>query len=342
MITIQARNAHRALSHGLFVMDTYGQVRNSRNGPVKLAPFPVTTEYRKPMERVVFWPERDANPFYHFYEALWMLQGRNDIKSLSKYAKNVVNFSDDGETWHGAYGYRWRNGKDQLAIIAHKLITNPDDRRAVLQMWDAKIDLAREGKDVPCNLVAHFQVNVNGALDLVVFCRSNDIIWGTYGANAVHFSMLLEYMAGLIEKPIGTYYQVSSNWHAYLDTLSQCANIPRMDYDDPYSNGLVTPLAMLPSHRDSALLDRDINQLLAFADQDALSHQTFVGGTPWSRMAVQLLMAHEYYRTLSGEAKYMVAKETLQNFPDWESVDWLVAGYQWLERRHKKFLEKVN
>ena len=44
----------------------------------------------------------------------------------------------------------------------------------------------------------------NGRLQMTVHCRSNDIIWGTYGANAVHFSILQEYVAARIGVDLGT------------------------------------------------------------------------------------------------------------------------------------------
>src|SRR5262249_6139538 len=142
----------------------------------------------------------------------------------------MADFSDDGMTLHGAYGHRWLHTPDlspeqlpaslnQLRVIAKTLRENPDDRRCVVEMWNTRNDLGRNGKDLPCNLVLTFQRNFNGALDLTVFCRSNDIIWGAYGANAVHFSMLLEYMALWIGCPIGVYRQVSVNWHGYFNTL---------------------------------------------------------------------------------------------------------------------------
>ena len=110
-------------------------------------------------------------------------------------------------------------------------------------MWDAWEDLDRKGKDVPCNMIATVQRDSEGALDLTVFCRSNDIIWGCYGANAVHFSFLLEYLARRIGCPVGTYHQVSVNWHAYVDTLEKLRNLPRPSYTtrrlSPYEAGEV-------------------------------------------------------------------------------------------------------
>ena len=131
-------------------------------------------------------------------------------------------FSDDGETLHDAYGYRWRRAfnQDQLEKIALRLKRNSDDRRCVLQMWDVYQDLDREGKAIPCNLSATFQIDREGRLDMNIFNRSNDIIWGAYGANAVHFSMLMEYMAHWIGVPMGYMRQFSMNWHAYTAILT--------------------------------------------------------------------------------------------------------------------------
>src|SRR5258708_2083148 len=82
---------------------------------------------------------RDANPFFHVMETLWMLAGRNDLPWLVRFNKRFASYSDDGgATQPGAYGYRWRNyfGHDQLMDIILELKQNPDSRRVVLAMWD--------------------------------------------------------------------------------------------------------------------------------------------------------------------------------------------------------------
>lgn len=160
--------------------------RQSRNGPVLMIDEPVTVTYSHPRERVLFNAARDANPFLHLYEALWMLAGRNDVAPLAYYAKNMANYSDDGKTLNGAYGYRWRragsytvrgqegtydNNIDQLDILINHLKADPNSRRAVLQMWNVEDDLLKIGsnitsqpvidleavsKDVCCNLSVMF------------------------------------------------------------------------------------------------------------------------------------------------------------------------------------------
>ena len=109
MRVIKTRNVHDALPKGLDLLYGEHYKQDSRNGTVYKAKSPVCTVYDNPQERVMFWPERDANPFFHFMEGLWMLAGRNDLEFVKQYNKGMARYSDDGETLHGAYGWRWRN-----------------------------------------------------------------------------------------------------------------------------------------------------------------------------------------------------------------------------------------
>src|SRR5258708_35739439 len=70
----------------------------TRNGKCLVVDEPVLISYTHPKERVLFNPVRDANPFFHLYESLWMLAGRNDLKSLAYYCSRMKEFSDDGKT----------------------------------------------------------------------------------------------------------------------------------------------------------------------------------------------------------------------------------------------------
>jgi hypothetical protein len=67
-----------------------------------------STTYLRPWERVLFNPTRDANHFFHFFEAMWILAGRNDVGFLKCILPGIVNYSDDGSKFHGAYGMRLR------------------------------------------------------------------------------------------------------------------------------------------------------------------------------------------------------------------------------------------
>jgi thymidylate synthase len=134
---------------------------------------PVIITYTHPRERVLFNQARDANPFLHLYESLWMLAGRNDVAPLKYYVNTIDQFSDDGKTLNGAYGYRWRHAEhyeysdpdslyrseniDQLQILIQHLKAQPESRRAVLQMWNVEDDLLKIGRN--CSNCGYPQYN---------------------------------------------------------------------------------------------------------------------------------------------------------------------------------------
>lgn len=220
MLVINARNVNEALRKAVMYLTHSAFTReiSPRDLPTIEYKSPVTTVYQYPRERVCTIPERDANPFFHFFEALWMLHGDSDVAFVSQFNSNISDFSDDGITFHGAYGRRWRKhfGIDQLMQIVAMLRRNVDTRQAVLQIWDCVEDLDVSYKDIPCNDVIFFKVR-DCKLEMTVCCRSNDAIWGAYGANAVHFSMLQEVIAGVVGVDVGIYRQVSDSLHVYTD-----------------------------------------------------------------------------------------------------------------------------
>lgn len=348
MITIRARNVGRALPEALRQLRRLGVERDSRNGPVRMFPEPVATVYERPDERVMFWPERDANPFFHLYESLWMLGGWNDVESVARYVERMRTFSDDGRKFHGAYGYRWVHhfGFNQLDTIIEALQNNPDDRRQVLSMWDASADLGRQGKDLPCNLQATFQVACDGRLDMMVTNRSNDMVWGAYGANAVHFSYLHEYVARCAGYAQGVYRQVSANFHAYKGTLALVQRLADEAEDpiftmafpdkswwadrDPYEETVSPfPLMTLPKKEWDDELDAFLNSQF---EKPGVRTRNFQD--PFFEMVAQPMSAAYFlWRDKSDPYRYTHAFEVLDSVV---APDWKKAGREWLLRRHLK------
>lgn len=336
MITLFVRNVNDALPIGLGVLAEHGVERESRYGKVRTVPVPVTTHYLKPNERVIFHPIRDANPFFHLMESLWMLAGREDVDFVARYAERMRSFSDDGKVLHGAYGFRWRNkfGMDQLSLIINALRQNKDDRRQVLQMWSASDDLGRGGKDVPCNVTATFQINADGKLDMSVFNRSNDIVWGCYGANAVHFSALLEYMATSIGVEVGGYWQISVNWHGYIATAGPLmeAGPDAFMPDCPYSLGEVQPYPLMQTPQE--VWDRDLTTFLKFHAVTRYYSDPF-----FQEVALPIAVAWNNYKTGQGEGRFESALTVLQGCA---ATDWRRACVEWIQRRHAKFKREMD
>lgn len=346
MKVIPTRNVHQALPIVLDMLGVEGITRESRNGPVIMFKEPVTTVYENPAERVMFWNARDANPFFHLFEALWMLAGRNDVESVARYVERMRSYSDDGVTFHGAYGYRWVNhfGFNQLELIIAALKANPDDRRQVLSMWDANVDLGRAGKDLPCNLQAIFQINSDGNLDMSVTNRSNDIIWGAYGANAVHFSMLHEYIARAVGVPLGQYRQVSFNFHAYKSVYDPLKNLEEFELPsegipeafrwaakDPYVSGAVSPYPLIQTPIEN--WNSDLQMFLS--NPDAIGfHDPF-----FRKVAAPMSRAYRAYKQTPGLSKFDAAFSALESVA---ATDWRLAAEEWIIRRQDSFLRNKS
>lgn len=359
MRTILARNVNDAWGAALRLIEHEGEKRTSRNGDVLVHPMPVTTMYSHPTERVLLDPARDANPMFHLHESLWMLAGRDDATWLDRFVSDFSSrFAEEGGVMHGAYGKRWRDhfeidheafgydrrytSLDQLDEAVRLLRADPYDRQAVIQMWDASADLGVPGlKDRPCNTQIYLRCDrvatrphdhqpsdLEGTwveervLDMTVCCRSNDIVFGCYGANVVHFSMLQEYLAARIGVGVGTYHQVSNNWHLYdssrknVDVASALSNAR-----DVYVHGYPGTAALVDVPE---AFDEEVRAYVddPFSARVHRFENSFFVGT------AQPMMAANEYRKVKQYAKAALAASKIV------APDWRQATVEWLERRH--------
>jgi thymidylate synthase len=343
---------------------------SSRYGPVMMIPEPVIITYERPLERVLMNPVRDCNPFFHLFESLWMLAGRRDVAPVAYYNAKMKDFSDDGMAFNSPYGYRWREafvGKeavsrffeakeegqeypkyfhfcsnppgfywiDQLAVIIDQLKRKPDSRRCVLQIWSVEDDLLKidATKDNACNTQAYFLINPQtGALDITVCNRSNDLIWGCLGANAVQFSFLLEYMAACIGVPVGRYHQVTNNLHYYTENPA-CPWVPEewlaaSGWHQPYDY-LVRrniPLVTIPERFDE--------EVKRFIDENWESDLYGQYQEPFLKtVAEPMCRAFCAHKRRDYQAAYTWLTSVAAD-------DWQSAGYQWIQKRREGWVAK--
>lgn len=301
---------------------------------------PVATTYLNPKERVLFDPDRDANPFFHLMESLWVLVGANDVEFLRFFNKRMEDFSDDGKVFHAPYGYRLRYTQsmfnmnraviDQLDTVTQMLQENGDTRRAVLQIWDAGLDLYARSKDVPCNDMVFTKIRDN-KLNITVCNRSNDVIWGAYGVNVVQFSMLQEYLAGRIGVEVGIYTQVSDSFHIYTcnPTFEKLKDkrVPFDKYDELEPFPLMT--------HDSKQWDKQLKLFIpevrrAIKENRILRPIDFVNQDPFfSDVALPVANAYISHKKGAKDAALMWAGFIV-------AQDWQYACVQWLTRRYNK------
>lgn len=318
MESIIARNVPEAFLECLWRMRICGVVEDSRNGPVTTIPRPFMLTITAPWERVLTEEVRMANPFFHMAEFIWMMAGSRDIQWIARYNKRMLQYSDDGVTQAAGYGHRWREhfGGDQIKWVVELLKEDLNTRRAVLGMWDPVVDNENRSVDLPCNTHIYLRV-VQDKLTMTVCNRSNDLIWGMLGANAVHMTMLHELIAQAVGVEQGDYNVFTNNLHIYHSVPNFKAYMGLTTVNDQYRNQ--------PHHVPLLAPDESLSSFFADAKDCVFSTSGYSSDfrTAWfERVAKPMLSA--YNERLSG-------KDGLEKIWSVAADDWRVAARLWTE-----------
>ena len=127
-------------------------------------------------------PARKLNYRFMAAEAHWILSGSDAVADIEPYCKNISKFSDDGQTFFGAYGPKVA---EQLPYVIDKLHQDRHTRQAAMTIWRER---PPETLDVPCTLALVFQLR-KGELLTHVFMRSSDV-WLGLPYDAFNFTMI--------------------------------------------------------------------------------------------------------------------------------------------------------
>ena len=340
-------------------------VRESRAGRVRMIEEPVTVTYEQPQECVLFNPARDCNPFFHLFEALWMLAGRNDVAPLLEFNPRMAEFSDNGQTLRGAYGFRWRHpfsysqdgiysehpmkDVDQLHRIVEHLRSLPGSRRAVLQMWSAETDLlgVAVSKDICCNTHVYFalrevtrlspdgwseqgSIDRGRVLDMTVCNRSNDLVWGMLGSNAVTFSLLQQYMACCLGVAVGHYHQFTNNLHVYENNWKPTEwLLGQPEKREGFYDTTPERYRTVRLLQDPKTFDEELKQ---FIDDPAANYaEPFL--LQVAKPLVQAFRLHK--RRLYKQARLVLEHEAA-------NCDWTAAAYEWIRQREDRWERKMD
>ena len=159
-------------------------------------------------------PERNLSYQFMAAEAFWILSGDDTVKGIAPWNKNIERFSDNGETFFGAYGPKIVG---QLDYVVRKLIEDRDTRQAGLTIWREN---PTQTKDVPCT-IAIFAFIRNDRLNISVFMRSSDV-WLGLPYDVFNFSMLGHLICcrlhanGVVVSP-GKLHLTAASSHLYAD-----------------------------------------------------------------------------------------------------------------------------
>lgn len=340
MYVIRGRNAAELWPRGIRLLSQYGEWEETRNGQALVLPEPCTIVYERPQECVILDPVRDNNPIFGLHESLFFLAGRDDAAFLDQFVSDFgQRFAEPDGRIHGSYGKRWRgwfsdnhgdyhpnNFLDQIDVVVRLLRENPADRQAVLTMWDPSSDLGVPGlKDRPCNMQIALRVRMSDrapnfgeslrALDITVFCRSNDLVFGTFGANCVHFAVLQQYLAARIGVGVGTYRQVSNNLHIYENTQAKASPRSAQEHAAPPYPGTRSLID------DPDAFDDEVREYCERPKLLKRYRNSFL-----TEVAQPQFLANEARKDRSWAAALGLAEHI-------QAPDWGRATVEWLERR---------
>lgn len=114
-------------------------------------------------------------------EAFWILSGRADVRYMQDLSPIIKNFSNDGETFDGAYGPMLIQ---QVRYLTECLAHDPGSRQAVATVWRPN---PRPSKDIPCTVSVQLIIR-EGKLHCVDTMRSSDL-WLGWPYDVFNFSM---------------------------------------------------------------------------------------------------------------------------------------------------------
>jgi hypothetical protein len=320
-LSITALSVPQAYFETVFFLKIAGVDGESRNGPARALPAPFELTLVDPRKRVLFDVTRDANPFFHVMETVWLLSGSKDLKWIQQFNSGFKNYSDDGATLPASYGYRWRKhfGHDQIKAVIDHLRADPTSRRAVLAMWDPAQDQSSDpllGSDRPCNTHVYFRV-VDGRLDMTVCNRSNDAIWGMLGANIVHMTYLQELVASAVGFRLGVYRVYTNNLHVYKELRNYDEIMLTYGADDRYRGDAgVDPYPLLQ-------LDETYEELVSDCEDMVVNGRPYFK-TDWMRAVAQPIFT-----------AYLNKETRMREIEHIKAPDWKLACYEWAMRRMK-------
>jgi len=190
---------------------------------------------------IITLPERKLNYNFMTGEAWWILDGRNDVRSLSKYMGKIERYSDDGVRFFGAYGPKI---VDQLSYCIKTLIKDPDSRQACLTIWRENPPYS---KDIPCTVSLQFFLREN-KLYTIANMRSQDIWLGlpydAFNFSAISFFVCLS-LRNILKQPtikLGELYINAASRHLYSideeDALKITQNSLPVDMDFSFNRAL--------------------------------------------------------------------------------------------------------
>ena len=196
----------------------------------------VTLQVTSGQENILFHPKRAPNYRFMVAEWLWIWFGCSDVKTIAQYNSQIAQFSDNGNTFDGAYGPRVRA---QWPYIVESFKRDFTTRQAVISIFSPRA-LEEQSKDVPCTLTIQFLMRFD-AIHTIICMRSSDV-WLGLPYDFFNFSMLGNILAGQLGARVGSVTMHLGSSHLYERNLQVAKEVVRNENDlgcicSPYLGG---------------------------------------------------------------------------------------------------------
>ena len=169
-----------------------------------------------PNSSLIYIPGRNFSLVHAIHESFLIFCDDNHVKIAGYFNKNIAQFSDDGKTLHGSYGHRIAT---KMQGVLDKLKEDHDTRQALLTIHRVDDSIVKT-KDPPCTITLQFTIR-DEKLNMHVYMRSNDIVWGT-PYDVFVFTTIQKVFANTLGIPVGKYYHTVTSLHMYERDFEKC------------------------------------------------------------------------------------------------------------------------
>ena len=169
-----------------------------------------------PNSSLIYIPGRNFSLVHAIHESFLIFCDDNHVKVAGYFNKNIEQFSDDRETLYGSYGRRIAT---KMQGVLDKLKEDHDTRQALLTIHRVDDSIVKT-KDPPCTITLQFTIR-DEKLNMHVYMRSNDIVWGT-PYDVFVFTTIQKVFANTLGIPIGKYYHTATSLHMYERDFEKC------------------------------------------------------------------------------------------------------------------------
>lgn len=169
-----------------------------------------------PNSSLIYIPGRNFSLVHAIHESFLIFCDDNHVKVAGYFNKNIVQFSDDGKTLYGSYGHRIAT---KMQGVLEKLKEDHDTRQALLTIHCVDDSIVKT-KDPPCTITLQFTIR-DEKLNMHVYMRSNDIVWGT-PYDVFVFTTIQKVFAYTLGIPVGKYYHTATSLHMYERDFERC------------------------------------------------------------------------------------------------------------------------